>query len=83
MLDQLHEASHWQNVYVPPDGKGRVGCDTRNILRCQECFPNLRTQDTALADEARRLGSHRILHRDARFVARARSQLQRGMGVHR
>ncbi|RVW27396.1 hypothetical protein CK203_041006 [Vitis vinifera] len=41
------------------------------------------TQDMALADEARRLGSHGILHRDARFVVRARSQLQRGMGVHR
>ncbi|KAL6326235.1 hypothetical protein AAG906_001778 [Vitis piasezkii] len=34
------------------------------------------------ADEARRSGSHGILHRDARFVTRARSQLQRGMGVH-
>ncbi|RVW58408.1 hypothetical protein CK203_114377 [Vitis vinifera] len=29
-----------------------------------ECFPNLRTQDTALADEARRSGSHGILHRE-------------------
>ncbi|RVW24174.1 hypothetical protein CK203_087046 [Vitis vinifera] len=62
MLDQLHEANHWQNVYVPPDGKGCVGCDTGNILRCQECSPNLRTQDATLADEARRSGSHGILH---------------------
>ncbi|RVW66857.1 hypothetical protein CK203_065731 [Vitis vinifera] len=62
MLDQLHEANHWQNIYAPPNGKGCVGCDTGNILRCQECFPNLRTQDTTLADEARRSGSHGILH---------------------
>ncbi|RVX11046.1 Retrovirus-related Pol polyprotein from transposon TNT 1-94 [Vitis vinifera] len=51
---------HWQNVYVSPDDKGCVRCDTGNILRCQKCFPNLRTQDTALADEARRLGSDSV-----------------------
>ncbi|RVW74527.1 hypothetical protein CK203_053785 [Vitis vinifera] len=72
-------ASHWQNLHVPPDDKG---CDTGNILRCQECFPNLRTQDAALADEARRSGSHGTLHRDVGFVTRTRCQLRRGMGVH-
>ncbi|RVW51256.1 Retrovirus-related Pol polyprotein from transposon TNT 1-94 [Vitis vinifera] len=60
MLDQLHEASHRQNIHVPSDGKRCVGCDTGNIVRCRECFPNLLTQDTALADEARRLGSSRL-----------------------
>ena len=37
----LHEASHWQNLYLPADNKGCVGCDTRNIFRCREYFPNL------------------------------------------
>ncbi|RVW15526.1 hypothetical protein CK203_077771 [Vitis vinifera] len=82
MLDQLHESSNWQNVYVPPDSKGCVGCDTGNILQCRECFPNLRTQDTALTDEARRSGSYGILLRDTGFVARSRSQLRRRIGVH-
>ncbi|KAL6348638.1 hypothetical protein AAG906_016166 [Vitis piasezkii] len=36
--------------------------------------------DTALADEARRSRNHGILHRDAGFMARTRSQLRRGMG---
>ena len=38
---KLHEASHWQNLYLPPDNKGCVGCDTGNIFRCREYFPNL------------------------------------------
>ncbi|RVW66434.1 hypothetical protein CK203_066423 [Vitis vinifera] len=45
-------------------------------------LPKSSNSRQALADEARRSGSHGILHRDARFVTRARSQLQRGMGVH-
>ena len=38
---KLHEASHWQNLYLPPNNKGCVGCDTGNIFRCREYFPNL------------------------------------------
>ncbi|RVW57904.1 hypothetical protein CK203_115243 [Vitis vinifera] len=38
-------------------------------------------QDAALADDVRRSGSYGILHRDAGFVARSRSQLRREMRV--